>query len=61
MKKGGGPALRKELGDIGYLESHQRYVSFSKNQAAIGFAKRFRDVISKWKKPLLSPLMDQNQ
>ena len=22
MKRGGGPALRQELGDIGYLESH---------------------------------------
>ena len=31
MKKGGGPALRKELGDISYLESHQEVCQFFKD------------------------------
>ena len=31
MKKGGGPFLRKELGDIGYLESHQEVCQLFKD------------------------------
>ena len=31
MKKGGGPALREELGDIRYLESHLEVCQFFKD------------------------------
>ena len=59
MKKGGGPSLRQELGDIGYLESHPKYVYSSKMQVVIGSVIKFKDPTSKWQNPVLSPLMDR--
>ena len=37
MKKGGGPALRKELGDTGYLESHPKVCNIFKDSGCYRF------------------------
>ena len=42
MKKGGGPALRKELGDIGYLESHPKVCQFFKDLGCYRFCERIQ-------------------
>ena len=40
MKKGGGPTLRKELGDIGYLESHPEVCHFFKDSGCYRFYEK---------------------
>ena len=42
MKKGGGPALRKELGDIGYLESHPEVFHISKDSCYYRFCEKIQ-------------------
>ena len=39
MKKGGGPAPRKELGDIGYLESHPKVCQIFKDLGCYRFCE----------------------
>ena len=41
MKKGGGPTLRKDLGDIGYLESHPEVCHIFKDSGYYRFCKFF--------------------
>ena len=40
MKKGGGPALRQELGDISYLESHPEVCQFFKDAGCYRFCEK---------------------
>ena len=40
MKKGGGPALRQELGDISYLESHLEVCQFFKDAGCYRFYEK---------------------
>ena len=42
MKKGGGPALRKELGDIGYLESHPKVCQLFKDLGYYRFYEKIQ-------------------
>ena len=42
MKKGGGPALRQELGDIGYLESHLKVCQFFKDVGYYRFYEKIQ-------------------
>ena len=42
MKKGGGPALRKELGDIGYLDSHIEVCQFFKDVGCYRFCEKIQ-------------------
>ena len=42
MKKGGGPALRQELGDIGYLESHPEVYQFFKDASCYKFYEKIQ-------------------
>ena len=42
MKKGRGPALRKELGDIGYLESHLEVCQLFKDSACYRFCENIQ-------------------
>ena len=42
MKKGGGPALRQELGDIGYLESHPEVCQFFKYVGCYRFYEKIQ-------------------
>ena len=42
MKKGGGPALRKELGDIGYLESHPEVCQLFKDLGCYMFCENIQ-------------------
>ena len=42
MKKGGGPTLRKELGDIGYLESHLEVCQLFKYLGCYRFCKNIQ-------------------
>ena len=46
MKKGGVPSLRQELGDIGYLESHQEVCQFFKDAGCYRFCKKIHG--SQW-------------
>ena len=41
MKKGGGLALRQELGDIGYLESHPEVCQLFKYSGCYRFCEKF--------------------
>ena len=41
MKKGG-PALRKELGDISYLEAHPKVCQFFKNVGCYNFCEKIQ-------------------
>ena len=43
MKKGGGLALRQELGDIGYLESHPEVCQFFKYVGCYRFCEKIQD------------------
>ena len=40
MKKGGGPALKQELGDISYLESHPKVCQFFKGAGYYRFCDK---------------------
>ena len=40
MNKGGRPALRQELGDIGYLESHPEVCQFFKDAVCYRFCEK---------------------
>ena len=42
MKKGGGPALRKELGDIGYLEAHPEVCQLFEDSGCYRFCKNIQ-------------------
>ena len=42
MKKGGGPALRQELGDIGYLESHPEVFQLFKDSGCYRFCEKIQ-------------------
>ena len=42
MKKGGGPALREELGDISYLESHLEVCQFFKDAGYYRFCEKIQ-------------------
>ena len=42
MKKGGGPALRQELGDISYLESHPEVCQFFRYAAYYKFCEKIQ-------------------
>ena len=42
MKKRGGPALRQELGDIGYLESHPEVFQFFKDVGCYRFYEKIQ-------------------
>ena len=42
MKKGGGPFLRQELGDIGYLESHPKVFQFFKDAGYYRFFEKIQ-------------------
>ena len=42
MNKGGGPALRKELGDIDYLESHQEVCPLFKDSDCYRFCENIQ-------------------
>ena len=40
MKRGGGPTLRQELGDIGYLESHPEVCHLFKDEGCYIFCQK---------------------
>ena len=42
MKKGGGPSLRKELGDIGYIESHLELCQLFKVSGCYRFCEKIQ-------------------
>ena len=42
MKKGGGHALRKELGNIGYLESHPEVCQLFKDSGCYRFCEKIQ-------------------
>ena len=42
MKKGGGPALRQELGDISYLESHPKVCQSFKDEGCYRFCEKIQ-------------------
>ena len=42
MKKGGWPALRQELGDISYLESHPEVCQFFKDAGYYRFCEKIQ-------------------
>ena len=42
MKKGGGPSLRQELGDISYLESHPEVCQFFKDAGYYRFCEKIQ-------------------
>ena len=42
MKKGGRPALRQELGDIGYLESHPKVCQVFKDSGCYRFCEKIQ-------------------
>jgi hypothetical protein len=59
--KRGGPTLRKELDDIGYLESHPKVCHLFKDAGCYEFCKKCRALISWWQKNLLSHLMAERK
>ena len=42
MNKGGGPALRQELGDISYIESHPEVCQFFKDVGCYKFCEKIQ-------------------
>ena len=42
MKKGGGPSLIQELGDIGYLDSHLEVCQFIKDSGCYRFCEKIQ-------------------
>ena len=42
MKKGGGPTLKQELGDISYLESHPEVCQFFKDASCYRFYEKIQ-------------------
>ena len=42
MKKGGGPSLKQELGDIIYLESHPKFCQFFKDAGYYRFCEKIQ-------------------
>ena len=42
MKRGGGPTLRKELGDICYLESHPKVCQLFKDSGYYRFCEKIQ-------------------
>ena len=60
MKKSG-PALRQELGDVSYLETHPEVCTLFQEVGATNIVKKYRVFIIKWLKIFPYHLMVQKQ
>ena len=61
MKKGGGPSLRKELGDITYLESHLEVCHLFKDLGCYRFCEKIQGSHQQVEKSFSLSLMARKQ